>query len=79
MWLVRELALRSEFGLIRDIGISEFSAVGLLQFDAEYLETSRFTFNFDFTSIREAETRLNRSNVYASPCEELLDQFRLAE
>lgn len=79
MRLVRESALRSEPDLVRDMGIYGFSAVGFQEFDAEHLRTSRFTLDFDYTSIREAEARWNRLNVYASPYEDLLDQFRLAE
>jgi len=79
MRLVRESALRSEPDLVRDMGLYGFNAVGFQEFDAGHLRTSRFTLDFDFTSIREAEARWNRLNVYASPYEDLLDQFRLAE
>lgn len=79
MRLVRESAIQSEPDLVRDMGIYGFSAVGFQEFDDEGLRTSRFTLDFDFPSIREAEKRWNRLNVYASSYRDLLDQFRLTE
>lgn len=77
--LVRESALKSEPDLIRDMGIYGFSAVGFQEFDDGGLRTSRFTLDFDFPAIREAEKRWNRLNVYAASYKDLLDQFRLSE
>ncbi len=73
--LVRESTLRQEPELVRDMGIYGFSAVGFQEFAADDLRTRRFTFDFDFTAVREAEARWNRLNVYASPYKDLLDQF----
>ena len=77
--LVRESALRSEADLLHDMGIYGFSAVGFQELDDDGLRTSRFTLDFDFPSVREAEKRWNRLNVYASSYRDLLDQFRLTE
>lgn len=77
--LVRESAIRQEPDLIRDMGIYGFSAVGFQDFDADGLRTSRFTLDFDFSAVREAEKRWNRLNVYCSSYKDLLDQFRLTE
>jgi len=77
--LVRESDLSSESDLIGDMGIYGFSAVGFQEFDAEHLRTSRFTLDFEFASVREAEERWKRLNVYASPYKDLLDQFRVTE
>ena len=79
MRLVRESALRQEPDLVRDMGIYGYNAVGFQEFDADHLRTSRFTLDFDFTAIREAEDRWNRLNVYATSYKDLLDQFRLTE
>lgn len=77
--LVRESALQQEPELIRDMGIYGFSAVGFQEFDTDNLRTNRFTLDFDFTAVREAEARWNKLNVYAIPYKDLLDQFRLTE
>lgn len=77
--LVRESALRKEPDLVCDIGIYGFSAVGFQEFDADHLRTSRFTLDFEFSAVREAEARWNRLNVYATSYKDLLDQFRLTE
>ncbi len=77
--LVRESALISESELLRDMGIYGFSAVGFQEFDADHLRTSRFTLDFEFSAVREAEDRWNRLNVYSSAYKDLLDQFSLNE
>lgn len=77
--LVRETSIEKETDLQRDIGIYGFVAVGFQELDVEGLRTSRFTLDFDFTSVREAEARWNRLNVYAVPYKDLLDQFSLNE
>ena len=79
MRLVRESALSSEADLVRDMGIYGFSAVGFQELDSDGLRTSQFVLDFDFPSIREAEKRWNRLNVYAASYRDLLDQFRLTE
>ena len=77
--LVLESALRQEPDLVRDMGVYGFSAVGFQEFDSDHLRTSRFTLDFEFSAVREAEARWNRLNVYASSYKDLLDQFRLSE
>lgn len=79
IWLVRESALRQEPGLLCDMGIYGFSAVGHQEFDVDHLRTRRFTLDFDLAAIREAEDRWNKINVYAVSYKDLLDQFRLRE
>jgi len=77
--LIRESAIRQEPDLIRDMGIYGFTAVGYQRFDSDGARTSRFTLDFDFPAVREAEARWNRLNVYANSYRDLLDQNRPSE
>ncbi|MEZ6100642.1 MAG: hypothetical protein R3E01_16865 [Pirellulaceae bacterium] len=77
--IVRESALKSETELVRDMGIYGMSAVGYQQMNHDNLRTAQFMLDFDFSSVRAAESCWTKLNVYAVPYEELLDQFRLGE
>ena len=61
------------------MGIYGMSAVGYQQMNHDNLRTAQFMLDFDFSSVRAAESCWTKLNVYAVPYEELLDQFRLGE
>ena len=77
--LVRESDLLNEPELIRDMGIYGFTAIGTQEFDQTDRRTSKFTLDFDFSSVRTAEANWNKLNVYATPYAEILDRFSLGE
>lgn len=76
--LVRESMLTQEPELIGDVGIYGSRAVGVQELD-DLCRTVRFTLTFDFEEVTKAEDRWNRLSVYATPYEDLLDQFRANE
>lgn len=76
--LVRESMLTQEPELIGDVGIYGSRAVGVQELDDE-CRTVRFTLTFNFDEVTKAEDRWNRLSVYATPYQDLLDQFRANE
>jgi hypothetical protein len=76
--LVRESAVKSESGLLVDMGIYGSRAVGTQELD-DSCRTVRFTLTFDFDAVAAAEERWGRLSVYATPYRDLLDHFTFNE
>jgi hypothetical protein len=76
--LVRESSLRSESGLLVDMGIYGSRAVGTQELDDQG-RTVRFTLTFDFDAVAAAEERWRRLSVYATSYGDLLDHCRFDE
>jgi hypothetical protein len=71
--LVRESALENDTDLLCDLGIYGSRGVGLQTADPAG-RTIRFTLNFNFEKVQQAEANWNRLLLYAIPYEDLLDQ-----
>jgi hypothetical protein len=71
--LVRESALENDTDLLCDLGIYGSRGVGFQTADPAG-RTIRFTLDFNFEKVQQAEVNWNRLSLYAIPYEDLLDQ-----
>jgi len=80
IWIkvLRQSAIEREPELLADIGIYGRRAVGIQELD-DQCRTVRFTLDFNFEKIREAEDRWKRLSVYATAYRDLLDHFTMDE